>query len=70
MDLIMYILCQECVSGESILAGAQDLASVTQVECCALHLMCVLGLSDRRLAMLRRQGGENLVDIHTDCIQL
>ena len=56
--------------GGNVLAGAQDLASVTQVEHCALHLMHVLDLLDGRLAMLRRRGGENLVDIRTDCIQL
>ena len=36
---------------------ARDVASATQVECCALHLMHVLYLSDRGLAILRRRGG-------------
>ena len=53
--------------GENVLVGAQDLASVTQVEHCALHLTHVLYLSDRRLAALRRRRGKNLVDICTDC---
>ena len=41
-----------------ILARAQDLASATQGECCALHLTSVPDLSDGRLAMFRSKGGK------------
>ena len=51
-------------------SGAQDAASVTQAERCALHHMHVLYLSDGGLAILRRRKGGNLVDIRTSCIRL
>ena len=51
-------------------SGARDAASATQVERCALHHTCVPYLSDGELAILRRRGGGNRVDIHTNCIRL
>ena len=66
----MNILSGTHKQGKSILAGARDLASATQVERCALHHTRVPYLSDGGLAILRRRGGENLVDIRTTCIRL
>ena len=63
-------MCQECVTGGKCTSRARDMASVTQVERCALHLMHVLYLSDGGLAILRRRRGGNLVDIRTNCIWL
>ena len=53
------IYCQGmCKQKGGILARAQDLASVTQGEHCALHLMHVPDLLDRRLATFSSKGGE------------
>ena len=57
-------------TGEKRTSGAQDTASATQAEHCALHHMRVLYLSNGGLAVLRRRGGKNLVDICTSCIRL
>ena len=57
-----------CKTGEKHTSGAWDAASATQVECCALHPTRVPYLLDGELAVLRRRGGGNLVDIRTDCI--
>ena len=45
-------------TGEKRTSGAQDAASATQVERCALHHTRVPYLSDRRLAVLSRRRGE------------
>ena len=57
-------------TGEKRTSGARDTASATQAERCALHHTRVLYLLDGRLAILRRRRGGNLVNIHTNCIQL
>ena len=67
MNKSIFIWCQEHITRENVLVGAQDLASATQVEHCALHLTHVPYLSDRRLTQVEVRG-ENLVDICTDCI--
>ena len=40
-----------CETGGKRTSGAQDTASATQAERCALHHMCVLYLSDGKLAV-------------------
>ena len=62
--------CQECVTRGKHTSRAWDAASATQAEHYALHLTHVPYLLDGRLAVLRRRGGKNLVDICTNCIQL
>ena len=63
-------MCQGWKPEERTSEGGWDLASATQPERCALHLTCVLYLSDGGLTQVEQMGGGILVDIHTNCIRL